>query len=392
MSSPSTGPGNEGAPLRPQSQLVTVFGGSGFLGRHVVRALAKRGYRIRVAVRRPDLALFLQPLGKVGQIVAVQANLRYPESVRRAVEHSDIVINLVGILQEQGSQRFTSLQTEGAGTIARAAAAVGARVVHVSAIGADEASPSLYARSKAAGEAEVYRASPDAVIFRPSLLFGPGDGFFNRFAGLATFLPALPLAGAQSRFQPVFVGDVAEAIARAVDGDAEGGKVYELGGPEVNTLEYFVRYMLDVIMRRRAVIDLPEPAARLQARLLEIVDTLTFGLLPPSLKLTRDQVTLLQSDNVVSEAAKSEGRTIEGLGIVPTAVEAVVPGYLWTFRKAGQFAQGRGTEAMAAVPDLIASRTEAPESQHHPARASGPAIGADAAGPSRMGQRWGTRA
>ena len=386
-----TSTGNDNGPLRPQSQLVTVFGGSGFLGRHVVRALAKRGYRVRVAVRRPDLALFLQPLGKVGQIVAVQANLRYPESVRRAVEHSDIVINLVGILQEQGSQRFASLQTEGAGTIARAAAAVGARMIHVSAIGADEASPSLYARSKAAGEAEVRRASPDAVIFRPSLVFGPGDGFFNRFAGLATFLPVLPLAGAQSRFQPVFVGDVAEAIARAVDGDAEGGKVYELGGPEVNTLEYFVRYMLEVIMRRRAVIDLPEPAARFQARVLEIVDTLTFGLLPPNLKLTRDQVTLLQSDNVVSEATKSEGRTIEGLGIVPTAVEAVVPGYLWPFRKAGQFAQGRGTEAMAAVPDLIASSTEAPESQHRPARASGPAIGAEAAGASRMGRRWGTR-
>ena len=386
-----TSTGNDNGPLRPQSQLVTVFGGSGFLGRHVVRALAKRGYRVRVAVRRPDLALFLQPLGKVGQIVAVQANLRYPESVRRAVEHSDIVINLVGILQEQGSQRFASLQTEGAGTIARAAAAVGARMIHVSAIGADEASPSLYARSKAAGEAEVRRASPDAVIFRPSLVFGPGDGFFNRFAGLATFLPVLPLAGAQSRFQPVFVGDVAEPIARAVDGDAEGGKVYELGGPEVNTLEYFVRYMLEVIMRRRAVIDLPEPAARFQARVLEIVDTLTFGLLPPNLKLTRDQVTLLQSDNVVSEATKSEGRTIEGLGIVPTAVEAVVPGYLWPFRKAGQFAQGRGTEAMAAVPDLIASSTEAPESQHRPARASGPAIGAEAAGASRMGRRWGTR-
>ena len=386
-----TSTGNDNGPLRPQSQLVTVFGGSGFLGRHVVRALAKRGYRVRVAVRRPDLALFLQPLGKVGQIVAVQANLRYPESVRRAVEHSDIVINLVGILQEQGSQRFASLQTEGAGTIARAAAAVGARMIHVSAIGADEASPSLYARSKAAGEAEVRRASPDAVIFRPSLVFGPGDGFFNRFAGLATFLPVLPLAGAQSRFQPVFVGDVAEAIARAVDGDAKAGAVYELGGPEVNTLQYFVRYMLEVIMRRRAVIDLPEPAARFQARVLEIVDTLTFGLLPPNLKLTRDQVTLLQSDNVVSEAAKSEGRTIEGLGIVPTAVEAVVPGYLWPFRKAGQFAQGRGTEAMAAVPDLIASSTEAPESQHRPARASGPAIGAEAAGASRMGRRWGTR-
>jgi NADH dehydrogenase len=402
MSSLVTAPG---ATTRPQSQLVTVFGGSGFLGRHVVRALAKRGYRIRVAVRRPDLALFLQPLGKVGQIVGVQANLRYPDSIRRAVEHSDIVINLVGILQESGSQRFSKLQTEGAGEIARAAAAVGAKLVHVSALGADPDSPSLYARSKALGEAEVLRASPDAVIFRPSLVFGPGDGFFNRFASLATFLPALPLAGAQTRFQPVFVGDVAEAIARAVDGLAPGGRVYELGGPEVNTLEYFVRYMLEVTMRRRAVLDLPEPVARLQARrsrspepvarlqarVIEIADTLTLGLLPANLKLTRDQVALLQVDNVVSDAAKAEGRTIEALGIVPTAVEAVVPGYLWRFRKAGQFAQGRGTEAQAGVPDLLAPHSESTQSTHRPGRASGPAIGQQAAGQNREGVRWGTR-
>jgi len=388
MSSLVTAPG---ATTRPQSQLVTVFGGSGFLGRHVVRALAKRGYRIRVAVRRPDLALFLQPLGKVGQIVGVQANLRYPDSIRRAVEHSDIVINLVGILQESGSQRFSKLQTEGAGEIARAAAAVGAKLVHVSALGADPDSPSLYARSKALGEAEVLRASPDAVIFRPSLVFGPGDGFFNRFASLATFLPALPLAGAQTRFQPVFVGDVAEAIARAVDGLAPGGRVYELGGPEVNTLEYFVRYMLEVTMRRRAVLDLPEPVARLQARVIEIADTLTLGLLPANLKLTRDQVALLQVDNVVSDAAKAEGRTIEALGIVPTAVEAVVPGYLWRFRKAGQFAQGLGTEAQAGVPDLLAPHSESTQSTHRPGRASGPAIGQQAAGQNREGVRWGTR-
>lgn len=378
-------------PTRPETQLVTVFGGSGFLGRHVVRALAKRGYRIRVAVRRPDLALFLQPLGKVGQIVAVQANLRFPDSIRRAVEHSDIVINLVGILQESGKQRFSKLQTEGAGEIARAAAAVGAKLIHVSAIGADAKSPSIYARSKALGEAEVLKACPDAVIFRPSLVFGPGDGFFNRFAALATFVPVLPLAGAQSRFQPVFVGDVAEAVARAVDGAVPGGRVYELGGPEVNTLEYFVRYMLEVTMRRRAVLDLPEPAARIQARVIEFADMLTLGLLPANLKLTRDQVTLLQSDNVVSEAAKAEGRTIEALGIQPTAVEAVVPGYLWRFRKAGQFAQGRGTEAEAGVPDMLAPESESTKSTHRPARASGPSLGPDAARPSQMGARWGTR-
>jgi NADH dehydrogenase len=385
--------GIDSLPLtRPAEQLVTVFGGSGFLGRHVVRALAKRGYRIRVAVRRPDLALFLQPLGKVGQIVAVQANLRYPDSIARAVEGADAVINLVGILQESGRQRFTQLQTEGAGEIARAAAAKGAALVHVSALGADDRSASLYARSKALGEAQVLAARPDAVIFRPSIVFGPGDSFFNRFAALARALPVLPLAGAGTRFQPVFVGDVAEAVARAVEGRVPGGRIYELGGPEVQTLEGLVRYMLSVTMRRRLVVSLPLPAARLQARALEFADTLTHGLLPDELKLTRDQITLLQTDNVVSEAAKAEGHTIEALGIVPTAVEAVVPGYLWRFRKAGQFSTGRGTEAQAEVPDTLAAAPLDPGSQHRPARASGPAIGPDAAGPSRMGNRWGSRA
>ena len=383
-------------PLRPHDQLVTIYGGSGFLGRHVVRALAKRGYRIRVAVRRPDLALFLQPLGQVNQIVAVQANLRYPESVVRAAERSDVLINLVGILQETGSQSFAKLQVEGAETIARAAARQGARMIHVSAIGADPASPSLYARTKAEGEARVFAACPDAVVFRPSLIFGPGDGFFNRFASLARALPVLPLAGGQSRFQPAFVGDVAEAIARAVDGTVARGKVYELGGPEVGTLEHFVRYMLKTIRRRRPVLDLPLPAAKLQARLLEIADTLTFGLLPDTLKLTRDQVTLLQNDNVVSDAAKAEGRTFAGLGIIPTAAEAVVPGYLWTFRKAGQFATDRDEELLSEVPDTMASRPLAADSQHRPKTASGPAIGADAGSSpgvrqGGMGVRWGTR-
>ena len=377
-------------PLRPQDQLVTIYGGSGFLGRHVVRALAKRGYRIRVAVRRPDLALFLQPLGKVNQIVAVQANLRYPDSVARAAERSDVLINLVGILQETGSQSFARLQVDGAEAIARAAARQGARMIQVSAIGADPASPSLYARTKAEGEARVFAACPDAVVFRPSLIFGPGDSFFNRFAGLARALPVLPLAGAQTRFQPVFVGDVAEAIARAVDGQVAGGKVYELGGPEVATLDHLVRYMLKTIQRSRLVLDLPLPVAKIQARALEIVNTLTLGLLPDELKLTRDQVILLQTDNVVSEAAKKEGRSIEAFGIVPTAAEAVVPGYLWTFRKAGQFAEGRGSEAQAGVPDLMAPEPMAAPSTHRPERAAGPAIGADA-GSSRMGTRWGTR-
>lgn len=384
--------GSDTPPLtRPASQLVTIFGGSGFLGRHVVRALAKRGYRIRVAVRRPDLALFLQPLGKVGQIVAVQANLRYPDSIARAVEGADVAINLVGILQESGRQSFSELQAEGAGEIARAAAKVGARLVHVSALGADPDSGSLYARSKALGEAQVFASQPNAVVFRPSIVFGPGDSFFNRFAALARALPVLPLAGAGTRFQPVFVGDVAEAVARAVEGRVAGGRVYELGGPEVETLEGLVRYMLDTTMRRRLVLALPLPAARIQARMLEIADTLTLGLLPDALKLTRDQITLLQTDNVVSEAARAEGRTIEAIGIVPTAIEAVVPGYLWRFRKAGQFSKGRGTEEQAEVPDTLSATPMDAGSQHRPLRASGPAIGADAASPGPMGNRWGSR-
>ncbi|MBE7243671.1 MAG: complex I NDUFA9 subunit family protein [Actinomycetospora chiangmaiensis] len=393
QSTPSSdSPAAHSGPVRPASQLVTIFGGSGFVGRHVVRALAKRGYRIRVAVRRPDLALFLQPLGKVGQIVAVQANLRYPDSVARAVAGSDVVINLVGILQESGAQSFHRLQAEGPGLIARAAAAEGARMIHVSAIGAEAGADTAYARTKAEGEAAVFRAVPDAVVFRPSLVFGPGDSFFNRFAGLARALPVLPLAGAGSRFQPVFVGDVAEAIARAVDGRVPAGKVYELGGPEVATLEHLVRYMLDVIRRKRLVIDLPLPLARLQAGFLEIADTLTLGLLPADLKLTRDQVMQLQHDNVVSEAAKAEGRTIEALGIQPTAAEAVVPGYLWTFRKAGQFSTGRGSEVLAEVPDLLTNKPLDPGSQHRPERASGPALAADPGGaPGNKGARWGSR-
>ncbi|RVU20705.1 complex I NDUFA9 subunit family protein [Methylobacterium oryzihabitans] len=377
---------------RPASQLVTIFGGSGFLGRHVVRSLAKQGYRIRVAVRRPDLAQFLQPLGRVGQIVGVQANLRNPESIRRAAEHADIVVNLVGILQEGGNQSFQRLQAEGAGEVARAAAAIGAPLVHVSAIGADPESPAAYARTKAEGEAQVFAARPEAIVFRPSIVFGPGDGFFNRFAGLARLMPVLPIAGAATRMQPVFVGDVAEAITHAVEGRARAGTVYELGGPEIRTLQELIDYTLAVTMRQRVVLPLPQPLAMLQARALELADTLTLGLLPDGLKLTRDQVVMLQSDNVVSEAAKAEGRTIEALGITPTAVEAVVPGYLWRFRKAGQFATRRGTPEMATIPDLIAPEPMGPGSAHHPHDAGGPAVGQKGAGAGQApGMRWGRR-
>ncbi|AOG05156.1 complex I NDUFA9 subunit family protein [Bosea sp. RAC05] len=327
----------------PSQQLVTVFGGSGFVGRHVVRALVKRGYRVRVAVRRPDLAGFLQPLGMVGQIHAVQANLRYPDSVAAAVKGAAAVVNLVGILQEGGRQSFAGVQANGARAIAQACAAAGiARLVQVSAIGADRDSKSLYARSKAEGEAAVLAAVPGAVILRPSIVFGPEDGFFNRFAALARVLPALPLVGGgETRFQPVFVGDVAEAVARGVDGVVAGGRVYELGGPEVKSFRELLAYICEVTDRKRLLVPLPFPVARIQARILELVDTLTLGLLPDAIKLTRDQVTLLESDNVVSAAALAEGRSFEGLCIAPVSVEAIVPSYLWRFRKAGQFDTAR---------------------------------------------------
>jgi uncharacterized protein YbjT (DUF2867 family) len=327
----------------PSQQLVTVFGGSGFVGRHVVRALVKRGYRVRVAVRRPDLAGFLQPLGTVGQINAVQANLRYPDSVAAAIKGADAVVNLVGILQESGRQSFAGVHANGARAVAQACAALGiSRLVQISAIGADRDSKSSYGRSKAEGEAAVLALVPGAVVLRPSIMFGPEDGFFNRFAALARMLPVLPLVGGgETKFQPAFVGDVAEAIARAVDGAVAGGRIYELGGPEVKSFRELVAYICEVTGRKPLRVSLPFPLARLQARIIELVDMLTLGLLPNELKLTRDQVTLLESDNVVSQAAKAEGRDFAGLGIAPSSVEAVVPSYLWRFRKAGQFDAAR---------------------------------------------------
>jgi uncharacterized protein YbjT (DUF2867 family) len=326
----------------PASQLVTVFGGSGFLGRHVVRALARRGYRVRAAVRRPDLAGFLQPLGVVGQVTAVQANLRYPDSVAAAVRGADAVINLVGIIKESGRQSFSSVQAQGARAVAQACAAQGlTRLVQISALGAAADSKSRYAGSKAEGEAAVLALVPQAVVLRPSIMFGPEDTFFNRFAALARMLPVLPLVGGETKFQPAFVGDVAEAIARAVDGKVAGGKVYELGGPEVKSFRALLDYVCEVTGRKRLFLPLPFPLARIQAQILEIADKLTLGLLPSEVLLTRDQVALLESDNVVSDAAEKEGRTLEGLGIVPTSIEAVVPSYLWRFRKSGQFDTAR---------------------------------------------------
>jgi len=313
--------------------LITVFGGSGFLGRHLVRALARQHYRIRVAVRRPDLAHHLQPLGRVGQIHAVQANLRHPESVAAAARGADIVINLVGILFERGRQRFDAVQGLGAEQVALAAAAEGARMIQVSAIGADPASPSAYARAKAMGERAVLAAAPEAVVFRPSILFGPEDDFFNKFAAMARIMPALPLVGGgHTRFQPVFVGDVAEAIARAAGGEAKPGTIYELGGPAVKTFKELMEYVLEVTGRSRLLIPVPFALAHLKSLFLQFM---------PKPLLTPDQVEMLKSDNVVSTAADAEHRTLRGLGIEPTAMEAIVPTYLWRFRRTGQFKSGR---------------------------------------------------
>ncbi|WP_439923684.1 complex I NDUFA9 subunit family protein [Nitrobacter sp. JJSN] len=311
--------------------LVTVFGGSGFLGRHVVRALAKRDYRIRVGVRRPELAGHLQPLGKVGQIHAVQVNLRYPASVRTAMRDSHVAINLVGILSKSGAQTFEAVVAEGAATVAKAAAAAGARMVHVSAIGADSKSDSAYARAKAAGEKAVLAAVPSATILRPSVVFGSEDQFANRFAALARMSPVLPLiGGGATKLQPVYVGDVATAVADAVDGKTKAGAVYELGGPEVLSMREIMQIILRVIERERILVPVPFAIARLKAMFLQFA--------PGALKLTPDQVTMLKTDNVVSDAATAAGLTLQGLGISPDSMEAVVPQYLWRFRKAGQFA------------------------------------------------------
>jgi NADH dehydrogenase len=310
--------------------LITIYGGSGFIGRHVVRALAKTGARMRIAVRRPELAGFLQPLGGVGQIIPVQANVRFPDSLLAPAKGADAVINLVGILAPSGKQTFKAVQDEGARHVAEAARAAGAKVlVHGSAIGADPDSPSVYARTKAAGEAAVKEVFPDAVITRPSVVFGPGDGFFNRFAALARLSPALPLIGGKTQFQPVFAGDVAKAVMASLTGKAQTGAVYELGGPEILTMKEVMERVLAYTMRKRWLVPLPFPLAKLQGAILQLL---------PNPPLTLDQVRLLERDNVVSEAAKRDNRTLEGLGITePVAAEAVVPDYLEQYRPKGQF-------------------------------------------------------
>ena len=315
-------------------QLVTVFGATGFIGRYVVRALAKRGYRIRAATRRPDLAGHLQPMGHYGQIVPVQANLRYPWSVDRAVEGADHVVNLVGILASSGKQTFDSVQRRGSMAVADAAVRENASLTQVSAIGASMRSEAEYARSKAQAEQHIRDVRPDAVILRPSVVFGPEDDFFNRFAAMARISPFLPIiGGGRTRFQPVYVGDIAEAVARSVDGRARPGTTYELGGPDVATFRECMELLLKAIDRRRLLLPVPFWAAKLLAGVAQYA---------PGQPLTPDQVVLLRSDNVVGEPARREGRTLQGLGIEPASMAAVIPTYLVRFRPYGQYEPSRG--------------------------------------------------
>ncbi|WP_299917121.1 complex I NDUFA9 subunit family protein [uncultured Roseobacter sp.] len=314
------------------SKLITIYGGSGFVGRYIARRMAKAGWRVRVAVRRPNEAIFVKPYGVVGQVEPVLCNIRDDASVRAVMAGADAVVNCVGILAESGKNGFDSVQAEGAARVARIAAEEQvARLVHISAIGADAGSESDYARTKAEGEAGVLEHMPQAVILRPSIIFGPEDQFFNRFASMSRLGPVLPVVGADTRFQPVFVDDVAKAAELAVTGKAAPG-VYELGGPDVASFRSLMQQMLAVIHRRRLVLNIPFFIARIMAFGFDMLQTLTVGLFTNSM-ITRDQVRNLAKDNVVSDDAKS----FADLGITPVSMASVLPDYLWRFRPSGQY-------------------------------------------------------
>ncbi|WP_040651183.1 complex I NDUFA9 subunit family protein [Roseovarius sp. 217] len=313
------------------SKLVTIYGGSGFVGRYIARRMAQAGWRVRVAVRRPNEAIHVKPYGVVGQVEPVFCNIRDDASVRAVMQGADAVVNCVGTFDRKGKNSFDAIQAEGATRVARMAAEVGvAHLVHISAIGADAESDSAYARSKAAGEAGILKHFPGAVILRPSVIFGPEDQFFNRFAAMTRFGPVLPVVGAETRFQPVYVDDVAQAAVMGAMGQAAPG-IYELGGPEVASFRALMQQMLGVIRRSRLIVNIPFGVAAILAGVMELVQTVTLGLIPP--QITRDQVRSLRVDNVVSEQAKG----FDSLGISPTALGAVLPDYLWRFRPAGQY-------------------------------------------------------
>jgi uncharacterized protein YbjT (DUF2867 family) len=316
---------------RLEPKLVTIFGGAGFVGTQIVQLLARRGHRIRVAVRRPELAGHVKMYGSVGQIQPIQANLRNAASVRHAVQGADIVINLVGIGHSAGKQSFEAVHVDGARNVAEAARTTGAStLVHMSALGVDKAAEvSRYAASKLDGEAAVLEAFPNAVIMRPSIIFGPGDGFFNLMGALARFFPVLPLIGGDTKFQPVYVGDVAEAFALAAEGKVKGGRIYELGGPQVETYRALMERVQREAARKRPMLPLSPGIAKLLA--------LPLSILPGTPLITADQVELLGVDNVVSEAASRDKRTLAAFGITPTAMDAILPSYMYRFRKYGQF-------------------------------------------------------
>ena len=315
------------------SKLVTIYGGSGFIGRYIARRMAKEGWRVRVAVRRPNEAIFVRPYGVVGQVEPVFCNIRDDDSVRAVMQGADAVVNCVGVLNEVGKNGFDAVQAEGAGRIARIAAELGVgQLVQLSAIGADAESTSAYARSKAAGEAAVQVAVPAAVILRPSVVFGSEDQFFNRFAAMSRFGPILPVVGAETKFQPVYVDDVAQAAVKAVLGEAAPG-IYELGGPDVHSFRELMQKMLQVVQRRRLIVNIPFFVARIMGGVFDLLQTVTLGLFTNGL-ITRDQVRNLARDNVVSPRA----RGLADLGIAPTPIDAVLPEYLWRYRPSGQYA------------------------------------------------------
>ena len=315
------------------SKLVTIFGGSGFVGRYVAERMAKKGWRVRVAVRRPNEALFVRQYGAVGQVEPVLCNIRDDASVLAAAAGADAVVNCVGILSEVGKNKFQDVQALGSARVARVSSEQGVmNFVQISAIGANEDSSSNYARTKALGEASVLKYFPEATILRPSIIFGAEDQFFNRFAQMATLSPFLPLVGANTKFQPIYVGDVAVAVEKALLDSSVSG-VYELGGPNVETFSELMKRMLGVIQRRRLMLNVPFFAAGIMGQTLDLIKAVTLGLFPNNI-LTQDQVKNLKNDNVVSANAKNLG----DLDIKPTAMETVLPEYLWRYRVFGQYA------------------------------------------------------
>ena len=316
------------------TSVVTVFGGSGFLGRYVVQALARTGCRIKVAVRRPDLALHLQPLGSVGQIALIQANVRDERSVAEALRGADAAVNLVGILEQTGRQRFRAVHAEAAERIAKAARAQGVRaLVHVSAIGASRLAASVYARTKGEGEERVLAAFPEAVILRPSLIFGPEDNFFNRFGAMSRIAPVMPLICGKTRMQPIYAGDVAQAVKAALAGRATEGAIYELGGPVTYTFREILKKVCEWTGHPRPLFPIPAWMMKIPAFFVQFV---------PGAPITVDQIRLLQRDNVVSAEAANAQRTLEGLGVTePRSVELIVPSYLQRYRPRGEFSTNR---------------------------------------------------